>query len=266
MSFVSCPQKNRNKRRDQLYLNKYFEKIFRNAANQKRSINFLTLPAQEWIHEESIVEAFPEYKFCFWGCENNETVHSLASEKAQELTDKYRGRASFKMTHNPCKLSKALIRDPRTGISVDHCFDIIYADYTGFISPRVMDDIDMVLSSPLNSGPRSVFALTVGLKARNMFYFVQELIEKWRKHPEFKKVEVDDFMFWDRVDNPQLSSTPTDSARALAMEIKQRAETNSKNRSGNFKIKDPHIYYSTRNYGNCAPQIPMGTFAWERKI
>jgi hypothetical protein len=60
MSFVSCPQKNRNKRLDQDYSNRFIAPLLASALEKGQTVNFLTLPAQEWAHERSIVERFPE--------------------------------------------------------------------------------------------------------------------------------------------------------------------------------------------------------------
>ena len=264
MSFVSCPQKNRNKRLDQDYSNRFIAPLLASALEKGQTVNFLTLPAQEWAHERSIVERFPENRFCFWGCENNPSIHSMATSVAEQLSNDYGGRATFNMTHQHGHLSDALIRSPQTGIPSDHHFDIIYADYLGYICPSVMNDINAILSKDINSGPRSVLMLTLGLKSRNSVYFCADLIRKWEHTPSFKDIQVDDDHMWKRVDKNTYSPNTKNILKALALEIRQMAETNSSNKAGYFYIHSPHIYYGSRNYGNRAPQIPMGTLAFTR--
>lgn len=267
MSFVSCPEKNRNKRLDQEYSNRFIESLLSRALEENRAINFLSLPAHEWIHERNIVEKFPENKFCFWGCESNPSIHSMAVSVAEQLTDKYGGRAIFQMTHNPGKLSEALVRATQTGIPDDHIFNVIYADYCGYVCSAIMNDMCAILSDPRNNGgSRSVLMLTVGLKVRNSVHFCNELIRKWEDSPSFNSIHIDDGHMHKRIDKGTYSINTLKIVRALALEIKYIAETNPKNKAGFFRIFDPHIYYGPRNYGNGAPQIPMGTLAFRREF
>lgn len=267
MSFVSCPEKNRNKRLDQEYSNRFIESLLNNSSDENKVVNFLSLPAQEWTHERSIVEKFPKTKFCFWGCESNPSVHSMAVSSAEQLTDQYGGRAIFQMTHNPGKLSQALIRDTQTGIPADHIFNVIYADYCGYVCPSVMNDVSAILSDPRNNGEsRSVLMLTVGLKVRNSVHFCNQLIRKWENSSSFNGIYIDDGHMHKRIDKGTYSINTLKIVKALALEIKYMAETNQTNKAGFFHIHPPHIYYGARTYGNEAPQIPMGTLAFERKF
>ena len=267
MSFVSCPEKNRNKRLDQenLIVNSYMGRIFYSYAKINKTVNFLSLPAQEWIFETHIVKKFPDTKFCFWGCERDPVVHAFADVRAKELNDEYHGRATFQMTHNPGKLYQALIRGEQSGIPDDHEFDVIYADYCGYLCPSVMNDVNAILSNPKNNGGSlKTFALTLGLNSRNAIYYVEKLIFKWKDNLSFKSFKINDDHEVIKLNKGTYSEMPINLSKALPLEIKDLAETNHNNQAGFLEIHTPHIYYS--NNGEDRPSTPMGTFSFTRKF
>jgi hypothetical protein len=258
MSFVSCPEKNRNKRSDQQFLveDSRMARKFRFYAYKNKTVNFLSLPAKDWTFEEYIVERFPDTKFCFWGCERDPIEHAFAGVRAEEFNNKYHGRATFQMTLNPGKLYKALTRHKQTGIPEDHEFDVIYADYCGYLHSSVMDDINAILSNPKNNGPSQVFALTIGLNTRNRIDYAQEMISKWESSLNFKGIEVNDERQDIKLDKGTYSEMPVELLKALACEIQHRAENNQNNKAGFLKVRTPHIYYSNNK--------PYGTIACDR--
>lgn len=258
MSFVSCPEKNRNKRRDQNFLieNSRMARKFNLYADKNKTVNFLSLPARDWIFEEHIVEEFPDTKFCFWGSERDPAEHEFAKVRAEEFNDKYHGRATFQMTLNPGKLYEALTRHKQTGIPEDHEFDVIYADYCGYLNPSVMNDINAILSNPKNNGPSQIFALTFGLNTRNSIPHVRKIISNWEFSLNFKGIEVNDDRQDIKLDKGTYSEMPVELLKALACELQHRAENNQNNKAGFLKVHTPHIYYSNNK--------PFGTIACNR--
>lgn len=234
-------------------------KKFHLCGKINKTVNFLSLPAKEWMFEAYLAERFTDTQFCFWGCERDPVVHAFAKEAAEKLNKRYHGRATFQMTHNPGKLYQALVRSKRAGIPEDHEFDVIYADYCGYLCPSVMDDVNAILSDPRNNGGSAkIFALTFGLNSRNAIYYVEKLIFNWKDNLNFSGLKVNDDYELIKLHKSTYSEMPINLLKALALEIKYLAETNQNNKAGFLEIHTPHIYYSNN--------APMGTLSFTRKF